>query len=424
MELYKIIDIHNKNKKLIGQALCAEEDFEDLNSVAWSKYKGYISSSRGKMHTVVMNNHGIQIPDGYVVHHKNHIRHDNRVINLELQTVIGNGQSRLKNKKSSSTYYGVRKNQNKYEASVQINYILYNLGFFEKEVDAAEAYDRFVSQKGSNHEMNKPELRDQYKSEPLIYPKTKTPSTGYRGVRKRGVKFEAYIQINGKQQSKTFLSVTDAAKQYDKFVIKNKLNRKLNFPDDHLNYTPFQKIKTKIIKKYKDRTIQISIKSRPNAILIIDRSDYDKIKYHNITVDENEYPNLYIKRKSYCLSRFIMDITDPKIYVDHKDSDPFNNSRKNLRISNAQKNATNTKKRLNTTSKYYNVCYNKREDKWITSIFHKYKRILHGRYNNEEYAARRRDLYVLAEKDSHRKMNFNDWDKKTIRKWNKTLKLI
>ena len=44
-------------------------------------------------------------------------------------------------------------------------------------------------------------------------------------------------------------------------------------------------------------------------------------------------------------------------------------------------------------------------------------------YNFEEYAARRYDLYVLFDVDSHRPLNFKDWDDEIIQMWKIKLNL-
>lgn len=75
-----------------------------------------------------------------VVNHKNFIRTDNRVENLEIVTVrINNNKKHILN---SSKYVGVcfDKKNKKWRARITINYKLLHLGLFENEIEAYIAY--------------------------------------------------------------------------------------------------------------------------------------------------------------------------------------------------------------------------------------------------------------------------------------------
>ncbi len=80
-------------------------------------------------------------PDKFdiVVDHINNIKTDNRLCNLQLLT---NRENTTKETWGSSKHIGVsyRKNQNKWEAKIKINGLNRYLGLYEKEEDAAQAY--------------------------------------------------------------------------------------------------------------------------------------------------------------------------------------------------------------------------------------------------------------------------------------------
>jgi hypothetical protein len=75
-----------------------------------------------------------------VVNHKNFIRHDNRLENLEIVTAREN--SNLKHIKSSSKYIGVGWNNRdkKWASYFTIKKKTINLGYFENELDASKMY--------------------------------------------------------------------------------------------------------------------------------------------------------------------------------------------------------------------------------------------------------------------------------------------
>lgn len=73
----------------------------------------------------------------------------------------------------------------------------------------------------------------------------KSNTSGYRGVTKKRNKFVSRIIVNSKMiQLGTYDSATDAAKEYDKYVVDNNLEHTINFPEASLGakttYTGFK----------------------------------------------------------------------------------------------------------------------------------------------------------------------------------------
>lgn len=81
-------------------------------------------------------------------------------------------------------------------------------------------------------------------------------------------------------------------------------------------------------------------------------------------------------------------IDNPNNYnqVDHIDRNKTNNNINNLRWCSCEQNCRNTKKQLNTTSKYKGVHYCIRNKKWVASTSFKKKQIHLGYYLIEEDA--------------------------------------
>lgn len=78
------------------------------------------------------------------------------------------------------------------------------------------------------------------------------------------------------------------------------------------------------------------------------------------------------------------------IIYDHKDRNPLNNQKENLRIANNSQNGFNRKTSfsLYSTSKYKGVYWNKYHKKWEAQIVFNYKKIFLGYFTEEKEAAK------------------------------------
>lgn len=425
----KLIKLNGNNR---GFVIVSTEDFKNLNKYSWTENNhGYVITNINgrtiRMHRFIMNS-----PDDKVVDHINHIRIDNRRENLRILTPIQNNQNKRKNffNTSSSKYKGVCfiKKKNKFTSCVIMNNKKTCLGEFENEIDAAEKYDMYIVHNKLNHiSLNFPEKLEDYQNRKYNPPRIK--KVEYNGVWIHGNKYRTTVVKNNiKIHVGCFKTAIEAAKKYDDYIIKNNIpNKDLNFPEDYPNYCKNSVIKT-LCEEVDDKSVKLKILNNyDNKTVLIDKEDYERIKNYTCNIrgtnKDQKYIRVLINNKHISLHRLIMNVTDPKIWVDHINSDPFDNRKINLRISNKQKNPQNRTKMKNTSSKYIGVNLQKKYNNWVCYMDINSKRKCIGSFKTEEEAARKRDLYILINHpNEHYKLNF-DWTLEDQDYWKNVFKL-
>lgn len=132
-----------------------------------------------------------------------------------------------------------------------------------------------------------------------------------------------------------------------------------------------------------------NIRSEKVDEFIVDREDVDMIRYHKWRKDNwgriitGNCTNKNPRRE---LSRFLLEVTDEDLVVDHKDGNPLNNRRSNLRICTQANNMMNKARISNNTSGFIGVIWENRRNHWAPEIRCGYKRWHLGRYDKLEEA--------------------------------------
>jgi hypothetical protein len=408
-----------------GTVLVDADDFEKLNKHKWYKDKdNYVCGTvNGK--TVIMHRFIMSPAKGEFVDHINHVRSDNRKSNLRKTTIFVNNANKLKAKGKSSQYRNVHydKKREVYQAQMIVNGKGNNLGSAKNETDAAKLVDMFIIHNKLDHiELNFPENREMYLKEVYVPSKESEKVNAYSGVRKQGNKFAALVCVNNQVTHIGFANTEIlCAKKYDSYIVANKiLRKKLNFPENYPEYDT-RPIKT-LFKIIDDSTIEL-VTSHGDIGILIDKKDYDIIKYYACHIEKKDgYVKMSKDKHCMFMHRVLMNVTDPLVFVDHIDNNPLNNKRDNLRLSNALKNGQNKSKSktANTTSQYMGVsaCKKKGKPCGFKSKIKKNGKEIFASYGKDELVvAHKRDLYILFHlKDDHYKLNFN-WTEEEIQKW-------
>src|SRR5437868_1189763 len=330
----------------------------------YKKYKWYISQDgylmtnykgqKLRFHRLMMD-----APVGKDVDHINHNKLDNRTETLRVCENFENSQNQPKRKNSSSRYYGLHKTKDdKYCCKVSSNKIQYHIGYFENEIKGAVAYDMYLVKHDLKFKpLNFPENKEKYLQmvDTYQFPDTTVSKTSqYIGVHKQQGMFISKIKID-KITTILLRSKDDkeCAKAYDAYIVKNNIpNKKLNFPNDYPDFKPKLPVKTFCII-IDENTVKLCFTKDVDNYL--DRSDYDRIKHYSSYIDFYGYIIIKIGLANVKLHRYVMNITDKNICVDHFDSNTLNNRKENLIPGSKSDNGKNVSKAKNTSSKYIGV---------------------------------------------------------------------
>lgn len=125
-----------------------------------------------------------------------------------------------------------------------------------------------------------------------------------------------------------------------------------------------------------------------NAPFYFDWEDFDLIKDYcwSEYVDDTGYHTLQTKDYKNNGKIIRMHYLLGYKYGDHKDRNPLNNQKSNLRECTATQNAQNHTISKSNSSGYIGVCWNKTDCKWMSYITVNYQRITLGLFNKKEDA--------------------------------------
>lgn len=146
-------------------------------------------------------------------------------------------------------------------------------------------------------------------------------------------------------------------------------------------------------------------------VALVDDEDYERVNVFKWLYN-NGYASrvVYHKRKGkkIKMSRFIMNVIDKNIIIDHKDRNPLNNQKNNLRRCTTPQNNINRghKKNAKSTSKYRGVSYIKRDNIFLCCIYFNRKKHHIGHFKTELSGALAYDKKAIELFGEYANLNF------------------
>lgn len=149
--------------------------------------------------------------------------------------------------------------------------------------------------------------------------------------------------------------------------------------------------------------------------ILIDECDLHLVQSHKWLARPNSQGSYYVARTkkrnplpptTIYLHRIIMD-AKPGEYVDHRNRNPLDNRRSNLRFCTPSQNQQNHKRRSKAnTSGYKGVCTSRAGKPWRAQITIEGRSRSLGQYNTKEEAARAYDAAAIAHFGEFATLNF------------------
>jgi hypothetical protein len=138
--------------------------------------------------------------------------------------------------------------------------------------------------------------------------------------------------------------------------------------------------------------------------VLLDDVDYEMLKDYSWCIAVNGYAVARVGGKVLYMHRVILK-TPRGLFTDHINGDKLDNRRFNLRVCTPAQNAKNQARKVNNTSGYKGVSWDKAKKKWAAYIKVDYKRRFLGYFDDVRVAARTYDQAATVQHKDFARVN-------------------
>lgn len=132
--------------------------------------------------------------------------------------------------------------------------------------------------------------------------------------------------------------------------------------------------------------------SNTNNPFYIDKEDFEKISIYYWNENSNGYARTFVDGKEILMYRYILNIEDTNIHVDHRCHNNMDNRKQMLRATTCRNNTMNEKLATNNTSGVTGVSWEEKSSKWHSYIWVNGKTMHLGRYEDFDESVRQRKI--------------------------------
>ena len=131
--------------------------------------------------------------------------------------------------------------------------------------------------------------------------------------------------------------------------------------------------------------MKIHSKTHGDFLIFIDEEDIDKIEKYQWHISKKCNSYYVYNNEVGPLHRYLLNENNPNIIIDHKNRNPLDNRKQNLRRTDKSGNGKNISMKSNNTSGYMGIRYDKLRNRWCVEIRDNNKNRIRKNFSCKKY---------------------------------------